>query len=264
MALRPAASFWRQGHHPWSLQNTDHRHAALPPERREPRYVVWPQRFGSTSPWRSRGGSRDQGARLARHLLRRSWPLGSSRFTKRVTHLHSTRTDLHQVLSRAESRAFGDCRRSGLRARTSERAHPNTHSCGERPPTSSFRQEIGSPTINPSGEARSLAAFMYAMTGRIAKALDEGERPLPAHVCRGEPLARDQVRADQRDARTHATGDVKRASGSSTDRVRSVGRERDRGNLPASRRDAAGGRSRYRRARRRRDYTSSQAERAGC
>ena len=55
-------------------------------------------------------------------------------------------------------------------------------------------------------EARSLAALIYSLTARIARALDEGE-PLPsmaAPAARGEPLARDPLRALRRADRPRA------------------------------------------------------------
>ena len=124
-----------------------------------------------------------------RHLLPEILALsGSSPFHENVyTHLHSTRTE---IFTRFFPRcgipdAFGDWQTFEHYVRTLFRTGSITEHTqlwwSVRPhfayPTVEIRIADAQPEL---GEARSLAAFAYALTVRIARALDEGEPvPLP-------------------------------------------------------------------------------------
>ena len=181
------------GTHPWSPWQ-EQRIIDTPHYRRNDevlRYVVWRNNsFGLHVHVAIKGP--DRAIRVhdwLRHLLPEILALSaSSPFHEKVfTHLHSARTEIFtKFFPRCGiPDAYGDWRTFEHYVRTLFR----TGSITEHTQLWwSVRPHLGYPTIEMRiadaqpdlGEARSLAAFIYALTVRIAKAVDEGEPvPLP-------------------------------------------------------------------------------------
>ena len=176
--------------------------AALPPQRRDPALRrLAQQRFGLHVHMGIRGADRADSRHgrlrtLPPHLLAYS---GSSPFVEGVfTHLHSARTQIFtrmfprcgiRMRSEAGTSTSVTSAFSTTRAR-SRSTRSSGGACGRtRLPDRGDRICDGQPDL---AEAQSLAALMYVLAARIARAVDEGE-PLPGtHPARrGEPLARD-------------------------------------------------------------------------
>ena len=182
------------GTHPWSPWQ-EQRIIDTPHYRRNDeilRYVVWRNNsFGLHVHVAINGADRAIKVHdWLRHLLPEILALsGSSPFHENLfTHLHSTRTEIFtKFFPRCGiPDAFGDWQtfEDYVRAlfRTGSITEHTQLWWSVRPhlayPTVEIRIADAQPEL---GEARSLAAFMYALTVRIAKALDEGEPvPLPA------------------------------------------------------------------------------------
>ncbi|HET9325127.1 MAG TPA: YbdK family carboxylate-amine ligase [Gaiellaceae bacterium] len=181
------------GTHPWSPWQ-EQRIIDTPHYRRNDevlRYVVWRNNSFGLHVHVAINGP-DRAIRVhdwLRHLLPEILALSaSSPFHENVfTHLHSARTEIFtKFFPRCGiPDAYGDWRTFEHYVRTLFR----TGSITEHTQLWwSVRPHLGYPTIEMRiadaqpdlGEARSLAAFIYALTVRIAKALDEGEPvPLP-------------------------------------------------------------------------------------
>jgi glutamate---cysteine ligase / carboxylate-amine ligase len=181
------------GTHPWSPWQ-EQRIIDTPHYRRNDevlRYVVWRNNsFGLHVHVAIKGP--DRAIRVndwLRHLLPEILALSaSSPFHENVfTHLHSTRSEIFtKFFPRCGiPDAYGDWRTFEDYVRTLYRTGSITEHTqlwwSVRPhfafPTVEIRIADAQPEL---GEARSLAAFMYALTVRIAKAIDEGEPvPLP-------------------------------------------------------------------------------------
>ena len=181
------------GTHPWSPWQ-EQRIIDTPHYRRNDevlRYVVWRNNsFGLHVHVAINGPDRAMRVHdWLRHLLPEILALsGSSPFHESVfTHLHSTRTEIFtKFFPRCGiPDAFGDWQtfEDYVRAlfRTGSITEHTQLWWSVRPhlafPTIEMRIADAQPEL---GEARSLAAFVYALTVRIARALDEGEPvPLP-------------------------------------------------------------------------------------
>ena len=181
------------GTHPWSPWQ-EQRIIDTPHYRRNDevlRYVVWRNNsFGLHVHVAINGPDRALKVHdWLRHLLPEILALsGSSPFHENVfTHLHSTRTEIFtKFFPRCGiPDAFGDWQTFEDYVRTLFRTGSITEHTqlwwSVRPhlafPTIEMRIADAQPEL---GEARSLAAFVYALTVRIARALDEGEPvPLP-------------------------------------------------------------------------------------
>jgi glutamate---cysteine ligase / carboxylate-amine ligase len=181
------------GTHPWSPWQ-EQRIIDTPHYRRNDevlRYVVWRNNsFGLHVHVAIRGPDRAMQVHdWLRHLLPEILALsGSSPFHENVfTHLHSTRTEIFtKFFPRCGiPDAFGDWQTFEDYVRTLFRTGSITEHTqlwwSVRPhlafPTIEMRIADAQPEL---GEARSLAAFVYALTVRIARALDDGEPvPLP-------------------------------------------------------------------------------------
>jgi glutamate---cysteine ligase / carboxylate-amine ligase len=181
------------GTHPWSPWQ-EQRIIDTPHYRRNDeilRYVVWRNNsFGLHVHVAINGPDRAMRVHdWLRHLLPEILALsGSSPFHENVfTHLHSTRTEIFtKFFPRCGiPDAFGDWQtfEDYVRAlfRTGSITEHTQLWWSVRPhlafPTIEIRIADAQPEL---GEARSLAAFAYALTVRIARALDEGEPvPLP-------------------------------------------------------------------------------------
>ena len=187
-----------------------HRHAALPPERRDPplRRLAEQHASASTSTSAIRGADR---AIAVCNALRNFLPellalSASSPFVEGVnTGLHSARTrDLHAhvpALRRARRATTAGTASRATSASSTTRGSIDEHTqiwWSVRPhlafPTVEIRICDAQPDL---AEARSLAALFYALTARIARAHRRGRAAadLPAPADRGEPLARDPLRA---------------------------------------------------------------------
>jgi carboxylate-amine ligase len=182
------------GTHPWSPWQ-EQRIIDTPHYRRNDellRYVVWRNNsFGLHVHVAINGADRAiQVNDWLRHLLPEILALSaSSPFHENVfTHLHSTRTEIFtKFFPRCGiPDAYGDWQTFEDYVRVLYRTESITEHTqlwwSVRPhlafPTVEIRIADAQPEL---GEARSLAAFMYALTVRIARALDEGEAvPLPA------------------------------------------------------------------------------------
>jgi glutamate---cysteine ligase / carboxylate-amine ligase len=181
------------GTHPWSPWQ-EQRIIDTPHYRRNDevlRYVVWRNNsFGLHVHVAINGPDRAMRVHdWLRHLLPEILALsGSSPFHENVfTHLHSTRTEIFtKFFPRCGiPDAFGDWQTFEDYVRTLFRTGSITEHTqlwwSVRPhlafPTVEIRIADAQPEL---GEARSLAAFAYALTVRIARALDDGEPvPLP-------------------------------------------------------------------------------------
>jgi carboxylate-amine ligase len=181
------------GTHPWSPWQ-DQRIIDTPHYRRNDellRYVVWRNNsFGLHVHVGINGPDRAiQVNDWLRHLLPEILALSaSSPFHENVfTHLHSTRTEIFtKFFPRCGiPDAYGDWQTFEDYVRVLYRTESITEHTqlwwSVRPhlafPTVEIRIADAQPDL---GEARSLAAFMYALTVRIARALDEGQTvPLP-------------------------------------------------------------------------------------
>jgi glutamate---cysteine ligase / carboxylate-amine ligase len=179
------------GTHPWSPWQ-EQRIIDTPHYRRNDellRYVVWRNNsFGLHVHVAIKGPDRAIKANdWLRHLLPEILAVSaSSPFHENVfTHLHSTRSEIFtKFFPRCGiPDAYGDWRTFEDYVQTLYRTGSITEHTqlwwSVRPhlafPTIEIRIADGQPEL---GEARSLAAFMYALTVRIAKAIDEGE-PVP-------------------------------------------------------------------------------------
>ena len=183
------------GTHPWSPWQ-EQRIIDTPHYRRNDeilRYVVWRNNsFGLHVHVAINGPDRAIKVNdWLRHLLPEILALSaSSPFHENVfTHLHSARSEIFtKFFPRCGiPDAYGDWRTFEDYVRTLYRTGSITEHTqlwwSVRPhlafPTVEIRIADAQPEL---GEARSLAAFMYALTVRIAKAIDEGEPvPMPPH-----------------------------------------------------------------------------------
>ncbi len=170
----------------------DHRHAALPPKRRGARATS----SGGTTPSAStstsgsaaptgRSGSRTRCAAFCPTCSRSRRARRSSRASTPASRRPAPRSSRACFRAAACPTSSG----AGLRTRSTSRFLYRTGSITEhtqlwwsvRPhlafPTVEIRICDGQPEL---GESQALAALMYALTARIARALDEGE-PLPDH-----------------------------------------------------------------------------------
>ena len=169
----------------------DHRHAALPPQRRDP-----PLRRLAQQLVRAPRPRRRSRAPTARSASRRAAPVPAATCSRSRPARRSSRTSTAASTrrgrrsSRACSRAAASPTRYGELGRSSRttsacstrraRSTSTRSSGGASARTSrSRRSRSGSATRSPTSPRRaSLAALIYALTARIARAVDEGE-PLP-------------------------------------------------------------------------------------
>ena len=198
------------GTHPWSPWQ-EQRIIDTPHYRRNDellRYVVWRNNsFGLHVHVGIRGADR---AIAVMNALRSYLPellafSASSPFVEGVyTYLHSARTrDLHADVSalrrsRRLRRAGTATSATSVFSMTRARSPSTRRSGGAcvRTSPSPRSRSVSATASRTLAEAQILAALMYALTARIARAVDEGE-PLPGAPSspdRGEPLAGDPLR----------------------------------------------------------------------
>ena len=192
----------------------DHRHAALPPQRRDAALRRLAQQHASACT--STSGSRAPTGPIAVSDALRTYLPRPARATRRARRswraCSRTFTRPGRRSSRACSRAAGSPTPSATGTSTSaivrflyehglgDRAHA---ALVERPPRTwrSRPWRSGSADGQPDlAEARASRRSMFALIARIARAIDEGE-PLADHphrLHRGEPLARDPPRSLRR------------------------------------------------------------------